>query len=285
MTHPGAPGPDDLRRDYEIDGRRWEPHRGGFVGQCWVVDDHWFVKVWPAERPPNLSVLEELVATGLPVVPPRRNRDGSLVSSSGDRCYAVYPYVRGRPATDEDWALEAATLRAVHEVTDIALPRTTMAEPAIGELNHRLNHPWIAHRRVEVASAIARLGRVIEVASTKDVRHVLCHNDFGGSNLLIDGERVVAILDWDNALLAPREHDVWIAAEGSHLPEFLEAYDATDLNIEHLEYALLARALRDMAARVLANVDRPGVDTWGFRRLSRLDTDLAAFAPFCSGDA
>ena len=42
------------------------------------------------------------------------------------------------------------------------------------------------------------------------------------------------------------------------------------------------RALRDMAARVLGFTDRPGVETWGFRRIARLDRDLAMFRPFCA---
>lgn len=54
----------------------------------------------------------------------------------------------------------------------------------------------------------------------------------------------------------------------------LAAYGARDLNATHLEYALLARALRDLAARVHDEVDRPGIEQWGFRRLARLDQVL-----------
>ena len=61
----------------------------------------------------------------------------------------------------------------------------------------------------------------------------------------------------------------------------LAEYGATDLELSHIEYALLARALRDMAARVASELDRPGVDTWGFRRISRLEGDLQLFKPFC----
>jgi hypothetical protein len=92
----------------------------------------------------------------------------------------------------------------------------------------------------------------------------------------------VAILDWEQAILGPREHDVWVAAEGDRGELFLAEYGARDLDIDHLEYALLARALRDMAARVLAETDRPGVDTWGFRRIAKLERDLEIFPPFCA---
>jgi hypothetical protein len=45
---------------------------------------------------------------------------------------------------------------------------------------------------------------------------------------------------------------------------------------------LLTRALRDLAARVLTETDRPGVDTWGFQQIAKLDRDLALFRPFCA---
>lgn len=75
---------------------------------------------------------------------------------------------------------------------------------------------------------------------------------------------------------------MWIAAEGAHLRPFLEAYGAHDLDVAHIEYALPARALRDLWARVDAEVDRPGVEQWGFDRVARLDDDLEAFAAFAA---
>ena len=92
---------------------------------------------------------------------------------------------------------------------------------------------------------------------------------------------VAAILDWEDAVIGPREHDVWIAAEGPHLEPFLAEYGAHDLDLDHLEYALLARGLRDMSARVLGEVDQPGVVTWGFDRIARVDSDLKVFREYC----
>ena len=157
-----------------------------------------------------------------------------------------------------------------------------MDEPEIERLQGRLDHPWIVDRRHEVDENIQRLRRTIERAQAKVVRHVVSHRDFGGFNLLIDSGQVTAILDWDQAVLGPREHDLWMAAEGDRGELFLAEYGARELDLDHIEYALLARALRDMAARVLSDTDRPGVDTWGFQRIARLDRDLAMFRPFCA---
>lgn len=285
------PSPDDLRRTYGLPAsNNFIRHDGGFESECWVVDGRWFVKAWRGEPPERLELLEQLHRRGLPVVVPLRTSAGSLMATSGGRPYAVFPFVRGRPAGDDDWAEMARALRGVHAVRDVSLPRTTMEERCIDDLRARLEHPWIRDRRHDVAARVDRLEQVIERARSVEVPHVLCHQDFGGHNLLLDDDddgdgagcaRVVAILDWDQARLAPREHDVWLAGDERHGLRFLEAYGAFDLDLTHLEFALLARALRDMAARVCEDVDRPGVDTWGFQRLARLERNLAMFRPFC----
>ena len=71
------------------------------------------------------------------------------------------------------------------------------------------------------------------------------------------------------------EYDLWIATEGPRPAALLDAYGPVDLNPDHLEYALVRRAVGDLAARVEEQVDRPGVDTWGFDRWRRLDENLA----------
>ena len=122
---------------------------------------------------------------------------------------------------------------------------------------------------------VDRLEDVIERATNIVRPGVLCHNDLIGDNVLIgDDGRVVAMLDWDHADIAPCEHDVWIATEGPMAAEFLGAYGAVDFDPTHLEYALLRRAVGDLAARVADEVDRPGIDTWGFDRWRRLEDNL-----------
>ena len=81
------------------------------------------------------------------------------------------------------------------------LPHATMDEPEIWALRERLDHPWIKDRSSEVLDNIGRLERTIARACARCVSRVVCHRDFGGYNILIDDGRVVAILDWDHAVL------------------------------------------------------------------------------------
>lgn len=273
----------DLAHDYGFEAKDFQQHTGGFESDCLVADETWFIKIWRGnEAPARLNLLSELRAAGLPVPAPIPTKDGELYAWWNRRPYAVFDFVRGRTARDDDWRLTAQTLKRVHELDCIELSCSSIDEPEIWRLRDNLGHPWIKDRSSEVAANILRLQETIERAQTKKVPHVVCHRDFGGLNLLIDSGRVTAVLDWEQAILGPREHDLWTAAEGSHGESFMAEYGARDLDLDHLEYALLARALRDMAARVLTETDRPGVETWGFQRIAKLQRDLEMFRPFCA---
>ncbi|WP_350280079.1 phosphotransferase [Kribbella sp. HUAS MG21] len=276
----------DLERDYGLTVTSLEPHPGGFATEGWVADGQWFVKRWKeGERPNGLEQLDQLRALGLPVVEPLRTLRGELSATHGSQAYAVFPYIAGRTATFGDWRAAARAMRQVHEAAlEVELPPADTDEPAIDELGRALDHPWIEDRADELAAAIARLDGVRARVAAKEVRAVVCHTDLHGLNLLVDdaGE-VAAILDWENAVIGPREYDVWVAADGTRLVEFLDEYRADDLDLDHVEFALLARGLRDLSARVLNSVDRPGVETWGFGRIRSVDRNLEVFSKYCAG--
>jgi Ser/Thr protein kinase RdoA (MazF antagonist) len=166
----------------------------------------------------------------------------------------------------------------MHDHPLVDLPRPPIEEAwCLGTMRDRIDHPWIRERRAEVEAQLDRLEGAIERARARPRTDVICHTDFGGHNALVDHATgaIVAILDWDYARLAPREHDLWAAFDEPDPRAYLDAYGRdVDLDCVHLEYALLARALRDATARVAAERDREGVDTWGFDRWRRLDRNL-----------
>src|SRR5204862_7013439 len=105
-----------------------------------------------------------------------------------------------------------------------------------------LDHPWICDRRAEIEAQLDRLEAAIERARATPRPVVICHTDFGGHNALVDDHtgEVVAILDWDYARLAPREHDLWAAFEEPDPRVYLDAYGRdVYLDRAHLEYELL----------------------------------------------
>lgn len=246
----------------------FEPLAGGFLPRCWT-DGRQVLKVWDDGLPASLEVLDQL---DLPVIAPLAT---GMVGRWG---VAVFPFVRGRAATSADAPALARTMRLVHEHPLVDLPRPPIDESwALETMRDRLDHPWIGNRRGEVEAQLDRLEGAIERARATPRPDVICHTDFGGHNALVDADRgdVVAILDWDYARLAPREHDLWAAFEEPDPNVYLDAYGDVDIDDAHLEYALLARGVRDAAARVASEQDREGVDTWGFGRWRRLDDNLA----------
>jgi aminoglycoside phosphotransferase (APT) family kinase protein len=272
---PRAPTRTELHTQLGIDVGPLRPHPGGYEADAFT-DGTWFVKVWRDGREVDVSLLDRLAGAGLPVP----TAVGTALTDDGRRC-AVFPFVEGRHATADDADEVARGLRCVHEVQvdELALPAPLLCDEPLVDLRSRLDHPWVRERADELETWLDRFERVLEHARATVVPHVLSHDDFGGSNVLLDGDgRIVAMLDWDWARLGPREHDLWLVIEEAQPERFLDAY-GRDVAFDrtHLEFGLLRRALGDLAARVVDGVDRPGVTTWGFDRLARLDATLELF--------
>lgn len=273
-----------VRDAFGVEVGELRPHSGGFEADGFT-DGRWFVKLW-REQPdsdPALALTAQLAARGIPVPAAEGALDGSYTSAHHGRRYALFPFVEGRQGTWND-AVDAIgrAMRAIHEIADLDLPRTDMSEWCIEALRDRRDHPWIGDRRGEVMERVDRLEAVIDRARAIDVPHVVCHHDLFPHNVLVGrAGQVVALLDWGHAMLAPREHDVFAGLCGPDPVRFLRAYGAEGLDPTHLEYARLARSLRDLAVRIRDEVDLEGVNTWGFDGLRRVDADLALARPFC----
>jgi aminoglycoside phosphotransferase (APT) family kinase protein len=188
--------------------------------------------------------------------------------------------VAGRHATDGDRFVVARAMRRVHDTPTAGLGLNARGpdEACVADMRALLDHPWIADRQDEVARTVDRLQACIERARAIDPPLVLCHNDFGGWNLLVDEDTgdVAALLDWDYASFAPREDDLWVAFRDTDPVAYLDAYGA-DVALDRtlMERALVARAVRDACERLSTNVDREGVDLWGFDQWRKVDDQLA----------
>jgi hypothetical protein len=279
-THRHGPPVREVRRDFGLRAAVFEPSPEGFESECWIVDEAWLVKVWrDRNHLVDLGIPTALAEAGLPV--PRPLRSDRTRTDDG-RPYAVFPFVRGRHATNADAGAVGRLLRRVHDLPTDGLPLQAAAAPdeLLTALLPRLDHPWIADRAPELTHCLHRYEIVLGCARSTQVQHVLSHDDLTGANVLIDDrDEVVAALDWDWARLGPREHDLWIVTELAHPRTFLDAYGVEEVDIDptHIEFGLLRRALGDLTARVVDEVDRPGVTTWGFDRLDRIGAALSLF--------
>ena len=105
------------------------------------------------------------------------------------------------------------------------------------------------------------LGRELR---TRHTPGVVCHGDPHLGNVLIGGDDRVWLIDWDDAVLAPRERDLMFVIGGVLAfapvsPEeqswFFDGYGAADLDPARLAYYRCTRALEDLAYPAAQVVD------------------------------
>ncbi|MGW4498815.1 phosphotransferase enzyme family protein [Micromonospora sp. NPDC004336] len=235
----------------------------------------------------GLVVSAHLAAGGVPgVAAPLRTRDGRLWSERGGRRLSLVPWVSdaralGGPMTTAHWRAYGEVLAAVHaaEVTDelaALLPAGGANHPSVvasaHEVNARLRDPAAAERADPLVGELARIWSGARGAVTTLIREVerpgagprvpagravVCHGDPHLGNLLLGPRGRVWLIDWDDAVLAPRECDLMFVIGGGVLAfapvtaaqraAVLAGYGPVDVDATRLAWFQALRALDDIA--------------------------------------
>ncbi|MFL5383316.1 MAG: phosphotransferase enzyme family protein [Longimicrobiaceae bacterium] len=231
---------DELRRRYGIDAEVVGRLEGGNECDVFALASdagELVARVCPAWR--TLAELEwayGLAAHAAVAIPeanaPLAARDGSRVFAHGGRPVAVFHHVPGRHLDRDDASErdEAARLLArLHRV----LPAWPGARP----------RPRNAHF-AELEAAEARIAEpadpdldrfLAERAADPAVRRAPLHGDFYRGNLLVEGGRLMGLIDWDDGRVGSLESELaWSTWELAQAPDggldpdrtarFLEAY-------------------------------------------------------------
>jgi spectinomycin phosphotransferase len=232
----------------------------------------------------EMPLMAALAAAGLHVPRPIADRDGCFLGTLGEYDVRVHEYLEGRALEKEsDWpddlyALVAEIVAAVHATTmavrsiverveDYELPFLPQLEaylaaieagdppPANGETMAGL-HEIAAPRATQLLAEIDRLRQLRVFAAGRDTDMVLCHTDIWGSNLLLSTDGTLYLLDWDGALMGPREYDLFMFAGTTFFPPdrfawFLDRYEAASgqlrLDADAFAFYLHRRHLEDLA--------------------------------------
>ncbi len=81
-------------------------------------------------------------------------------------------------------------------------------------------------RRQQFLDFVQRAQTLQAHAQARDKRRVLCHTDLHGWNMMLDASDTLYLLDWENAILAPPEHDLFFfAGEPDFWEVFLPEYE------------------------------------------------------------
>ena len=114
---------------------------------------------------------------------------------------------------------------------------------------------WRAHRDA-IHALIGRADELGRRLARERFPRVLCHADFHTFNVLVDADRRPWIVDWDEAIVAPRERDLMFViggiGHGLVLPRdtasFLDGYGDAPVDGRLLTYYRVAWAVQDIAA-------------------------------------
>lgn len=111
-------------------------------------------------------------------------------------------------------------------------------------------------RRSEIIRALDRLKTLQAYARAAHPDMVICHTDLHGANLMVDRDGNLYLLDWENAMIAPREHDM-IFFEGEadiwdlFWPVYQQHFPQVVLDPLILEFYYHRRNLEDIADFIL----------------------------------
>jgi spectinomycin phosphotransferase len=234
------------------------------------------------EAMPGAAVPSYVERHGVPnVLAPVLALDGSPAVRLGRFWLALYPLVHGRPAAEgrlspAQWRQLGATVALVHALPPAPELRRLVPVEAfrpsrrelIAGLDELLSGPgphdpvtaklaafW-RDRRELILELVARVDQAGRRLAGRPWRPVLCHADLHTFNVLVEPGGGLWIVDWDEAILAPRERDLMFVVRGisdrlvapADTGRFLEGYGDATLDPDLLGYYRLAWAVQDIAA-------------------------------------
>jgi spectinomycin phosphotransferase len=302
------------------------------VGYAFAAADgaRYFAKLWPPSRigrlqqarlPYNLPITRELSDRGFVrnLIGPLPTVTGQLYVRLGDAYLALFPYINGQPLSWDRSTLSSAvtaqiavTMARLHAATwELRSPlppqpaftvsfgaelRTGLAAlAAVGPSSRpglvRLRD-LLLPRRDDLLAQLAQVERMADDVECGVRQLVLCHTDMGGNNVLVDDAGAMWVLDWDDLVVAPPEHDLH-QYTGPGFVEFLRIYwqagGVRALSAPQFAFYLLRRYLGDLTdwlMRILhentdAAEDEPdlaGITGYCLPQLDGFAADQAAIA-------
>jgi len=182
---------------------------------------------------------------------PIKTRTGEFKTSFEGKPLILFSFIEGKtledgfPRSDKILATLARSLAIIHKSTsDIGLEIPYVEGFDIGfesdllnglQALERIDRPdnrWkralrdlVLPRQQEILGYLGRLRELQDPARAAGKEMVLCHTDPTGGNLMITDEGELYILDWEGAMLAPLEHDLFFFAGEEHFDRFLANYE------------------------------------------------------------
>ncbi|MGN6127215.1 MAG: phosphotransferase [Humibacter sp.] len=163
----------------------------------------------------STRLLRLLAAKGVPVAEPvaSRQREHRVVlgGPAGPLSVAVLPELTGEWLnTEDDEAVRAAgaCLALLHQALASAGDMPVLAGRHVLDLRDRISHWLTEDDHGHAPEASRRLEEMLSKASDLQDEPQLVHNDFRAANILTRGSTISGVLDFDEAMVSHRVHDL-----------------------------------------------------------------------------
>ena len=172
----------------------------------------------------GLSVCLRYSAAGIPVPEPEETVDGSLFAQTAGNTLVLLPFLDGapfEPGNVDQLQSAARTLGRMHRVGGIPAEQRSMRSDQEAHRTFRDVERTLAEFQRRQIAAPRRVAELLEACvrrlrGASGLIHTLptafIHGDYRAQNLLFTGGEVSAVLDTDNARIAPRLQDLAYAA-------------------------------------------------------------------------
>lgn len=229
--------------------------------------DRFFVKLRRgAPNRASLSLAHFLRHSGIDgVVAPIATASGALFAELGEYSLVLYPWIDGeskwgKPISPRLWREWGAIMRAIHSASPgdrlaAQLPqeqygkrwldrlqrveRAVKRQPQPHAFASELADRW-TQRAAQIAHARERYLRLGASLKARGQALVICHADIHPANIIVDAADAIHIVDWDEAMRAPKERDLMFFLVDGHgddaVSAFLDGYGDVQVDQQGLAY-------------------------------------------------
>ena len=285
-----------VRREYGLRIESLDFFPAGWVAYCYVANyaegERYFLKLYDisgqalscaSDLDFYLPLTYQLCAKGiLPhIACPCKTRTGSLTARVGDFLLILFHFIEGKLVgqagmSDEIIAQLARLLGILHKSTAAIEMEDPLQERFDFIFENDLVHSLAAleaitsgdrsgkqrlrdlllPRKNEILGYLQRLKELQALAKAAEKEMVVCHTDLHGGNLMVDDEGNLYILDWEGAMIAPPEQDLFFFASEDRfwnlfLPNYEREFGLVSLDGNVFGFYYYRRNLEDLTGWVV----------------------------------
>ena len=285
-----------VRREYGLHIERLTFAPTGWVAHCYVADcaggERYFLKLCgdSGQIPTAASDLDFYLPLTyqlcskqiLPhIACPVRTRAGRFMARFENHLLILFDFIAGKTVGFDGWSDEILVKLAglvgilhkstskieveqpFHERFDIAFENDlvnsldVLAGITSGDRNGKQElRNLLLPRKDEILTHLHRLKELQSLARATGKEMVVCHTDLHGENLMMDDQGNLYILDWEGAMIAPPEHDLFFFAGDDYfwdlfLPNYEGEFGPVSLDSDVFGFYYYRRNLEDLTDWVL----------------------------------